>query len=66
MRMPQHIFALTKSEQRVIVLILLALLVSAVAKHFRETRSHGTRLPSAIAEPSVRPESSPVEDEQTP
>jgi len=64
MKMPQHIFALTKSEQRVIILILLALLATAVAKHFRETRSHGATLPSATAEPSVRPESSPLEDEQ--
>jgi hypothetical protein len=64
MKMAQHIFALTKSEQRVIILILLALLVSAVTKHFRETRSHGTTLPSTIAEPSVRPESSSLEEEQ--
>jgi len=64
MKMPQHIFALTKSEQRVIILILLALLVGAVAKHFRETGLHRPTLPSTIAEPSVRPESSPVEDEQ--
>jgi hypothetical protein len=40
MKTPQHIFALTKSEQRVVILILLALLAGTIAKHYREKQSH--------------------------
>jgi hypothetical protein len=40
MKTPQHIFALTKSEQRVVILILLALLAGAIAMHYREKQSH--------------------------
>jgi hypothetical protein len=40
MKLPQHIFALTKSEQRVVVLILVALLACAVANHYWEALSH--------------------------
>ena len=40
MKTPQHIFALTKSEQRVVILILLALLAGTIAIHYREKQSH--------------------------
>jgi hypothetical protein len=66
MKLPQHIFALTKSEQRVVVLILVALLACAVANHYWEARSHMSTTPSASAESSAPPEPSPVEDELTP
>jgi hypothetical protein len=66
MKLPQHIFALTKNEQRVIILILLALLACAVAKHYWEARSHVSTAPSASAESSAPPEPSPMEGELTP
>jgi hypothetical protein len=53
---PQHIFALTKGEQRVVILILLALLAGAVAMRYRETRSHVTTPALAPAQPSASPE----------
>jgi hypothetical protein len=56
MKTPQHIFALTKGEQRVVILILLALLAVAVAMHYRERRSHITTPASAPAQRSVSPE----------
>jgi hypothetical protein len=39
MKTPPHIFALTKSEQRVVILILLALLAGTIAMHYREKHS---------------------------
>jgi hypothetical protein len=63
MKLPQHIFALSKNEQRVIILILLALLAGAVANHYRQARSHISTPPAPTGESSVRPEPSPAEDE---
>jgi len=63
MKTPQHIFALTKSEQRVVILILLALLAGAIAMHYREKQSHISNPARATTQPPVSPGASPTEDE---
>jgi len=62
MKTPQHIFALTKSEQRVVILILLALLVGAITMHYREKQSH---ISTPAADHAATPVSTtPATDEQ--
>ena len=63
MKLSQHIFALTKSEQRVVILILLALLAGAVANHYREMQSH-VAVPAKI-EPGDTPAAASVDVEQS-
>jgi len=62
MKTPQHIFALTKSEQRVVILILLALLAGAIAMHYREKQSHISTPAADHATPTVS--TTPVAHEQ--
>jgi hypothetical protein len=59
----QHIFVLTKGEQRVVILILLALLAGAVAMRYRETRSHIATPAPTTTQSSASPGHSPIEDE---
>jgi lipopolysaccharide export system protein LptC len=63
MKTEQHIFALTKSEQRVVVLILLVLLAITIARHYREKQSHISTPVSATTQPSESPSSSPIEED---
>jgi hypothetical protein len=63
MKLPQHIFALTKNEQRVAILILLALLAGAVASHYRRV---GSRVPlPANIETGDTPAATSATDEQS-
>ena len=52
---PPHLFALTKSEQRVIILVMIALLALALAKFYQGL---GRRPDPGIAKPL----SSPIEE----
>jgi hypothetical protein len=65
MKLPLEIFTLTKREQRIIVVIVMALLAGAVAKHYHDTKSHvplsAPATPDGMA-PLLSP--SPPEDEQ--
>jgi hypothetical protein len=63
MKTPQHIFALTKNEQRVVILILLVLLAVTIARHYREKQSHISTPVSSAAQPSRSPSSSPIEED---
>jgi hypothetical protein len=55
-------FALTRAEQRTIVVIVLALLIFTLAKHYRET---GRVMPaSPTAPPKVSATPSSVEEER--
>jgi hypothetical protein len=63
MKLPQHLFALTKNEQRVVILILLALLAGAVANHYREMRSH-VAVPAKM-EPGDSPAATSVDGKQS-
>ena len=51
MNTPQHIFALTKNEQRVVIVIVIALLAGTVTKRYRDVHSH-LPLPAATTAPS--------------
>jgi hypothetical protein len=51
MNTPQHIFALTKNEQRVVIVIMIALLAGSVTKHYHDLHSH-LPLPAASTAPS--------------
>jgi hypothetical protein len=55
-----ELFRLTKSEQRVVIVIVLALVGGAIAKHYREGHSHTSS--RAITQPAASPLSSPREE----
>lgn len=71
MKVPWGIFMLTKREQRVIIVIVMALLAGTIAKHYRDARSHISSpvsastqgvvpsSPSAAEEERVQPDESP-------
>lgn len=52
------IFVLTKREQRVVIIIVVALLATAIAKHYFDTRSSEVTSTSETY-PSVTPSASP-------
>jgi hypothetical protein len=57
MKMPQHIFALTKSEQRVVILIVMALLAVAVLQQYHGRSSQRSARDSWSARPGASPSS---------
>jgi hypothetical protein len=59
--MRQHIFELTKSEQRVVVLMVLLLLAGAVANHYWQTWSHTGHVQ---VESGTTPTATPAMDEK--
>jgi hypothetical protein len=54
---PQHIFALTKNEQRIVIVIMIALVAGTVAKSYRDIHSRPP-LPAVTTSPSA-----PIPDE---
>jgi hypothetical protein len=61
METPQHLFALTKSEQRVVLLIIFCLLLAAGFSQFRRAESN-------LAPPvqiQAKPDSKPPADENS-
>ena len=58
MKLPR-IFELTKREQRAVILIVMALLAGAIAKHYRD--EHATSIParSTSVEPGITPSATP-------
>ena len=62
MKIPE-MFLLTKREQRVVIIIVMALLVGAIAKHYYEAQSHSDSPGSPITQPMTSPMPSPPEDE---
>lgn len=60
----QHLFALTKSEQRVIVLVMIALLALALARFYQGLSHHPALSPPGAATPVSSPaEEEPATDE---
>ena len=59
MKMAQHIFALTRSEQRVVMIIMICLLLGAVGKRY-----YDGRVQSALPPSSGAPVVSPAPDEE--
>jgi hypothetical protein len=58
-----HVFTLTKNEQRVVVLLLVLALASAVANHYRQTWLHRSR--PVQVQPASTPGTTPVDIQQT-
>ncbi len=56
--MPQHIFSLTRSEQRAVILIMIALLAGAAARHY-----HGRILRPALSPATAAPAATPLDEE---
>ena len=67
MKLPLEIFMLTKREQRVVIVIVMALLAGTMAKHYRDAKLHtASPLPTTM-QPTASPFASRPEDErQTP
>jgi hypothetical protein len=59
MKMAQHVFALTGSEQRVVIIIMLCLLLGAVGKRYYDGRSQVVAPASTSATPPA-----PTADEE--
>ena len=64
MKMPQHIFALTRSEQRAVILIMIALLAGAAARQYHDWSLRPALPSSSIAAPAASPldEESAIEE----
>jgi hypothetical protein len=61
MKEGRHIFALTKNEQRVVILIMIVLLAGTAAKRYRDRESH--RLPPASPPATAAPSPSVSEED---
>lgn len=59
-------FLLTKREQRVVVVIMLALVGIALAKHYRDTGTIVPAQPASSPQPSATPSSFPDEERANP
>ena len=53
--MKAGIFSLTKNEQRVVVLVIVALLTGAFVRYWRDMKAHPATNPSAVPETSATP-----------
>jgi hypothetical protein len=62
MKLPQHILALGKNEQRVVILIVLLLLAGAVAKHYRAQLFHDAS--PAMSQPNPAPPLKATEEDE--
>ena len=57
-------FVLAKREQRVVAVIIMALLVVAIAKHYHYTRAHRESPVTTTTQPTASPFASPLEEER--
>ena len=57
-------FVLAKREQRVVAVIMMALLVGAIAKHYHYARSHSASPVTTTTQPTASPFASPPEEER--
>ena len=57
------IFQLTKREQRAAIVIVLALLAAAMAKHYRDERWQGRSVAPRPTEMTATPSSEPAKNE---
>ncbi len=62
MRRFLHVFRLTKSEQRIIVLVLLVLTAGAVMREYRQV--HQSAVPFASIAPSPRTSLDPLQEDE--
>jgi hypothetical protein len=61
MKTPQHLFALTRPEQRVVLLIVLGLVFAAAFSHYRKIDGK----PAQPVEIQGKPDSKPPADENS-
>jgi hypothetical protein len=66
MKLPLEIFMLTKREQRLVIVIVMALLAGTVAKHHRDAKLHVPSSASTTAHGTVTPSPSPPEKDRVP
>jgi cytochrome c-type biogenesis protein CcmE len=61
-----ELFALTKREQRIVIVAVLALLGGAVALHYRTLRSNAVPLkqPDSVSTPAALEDERPTPEEQ--
>jgi hypothetical protein len=59
METPQHLFALTRSEQRIVLLIVLGLLLGSAFSYYHKAESNL----SPAAQTHAKPDSKPSADE---
>jgi len=66
MKLPLEIFMLTKREQRVVIVIVMALLAGAIAKHYRDAKSHVSSSASTTVNGKIPSSPSPAEEDRVP
>jgi hypothetical protein len=64
MKMPQHIFALTRNEQRVVIIIMLCLLLAATGKRYYDRKMYPVTPMSPVS--SGAQPTSPADEEPAP
>jgi len=64
MKLPLEIFMLTKREQRVVIVIVMALLAGTMAKHYRDAKLHVSSSASTTAHGTAAASPSPAEDDR--
>ncbi len=62
MKTPSHLLALTKNEQRVVIIIMIALLAGAAARFYRQGQAHLSQ-PATSPVPAARSLPSTDEDQ---
>jgi hypothetical protein len=55
MKTPQHLFALTRPEQRVVLVIVLGLLFATALNHYRRVEGNLTQPVQIQAKPDSKP-----------
>ena len=66
MKLPLEIFMLTKREQRVVIVIVMALLAGTIAMRYRDARSHVSSSASTTAQGTAPPSPPPAEESRVP
>jgi hypothetical protein len=61
----RNIFALTKREQRVVIVVVMTLVAAMLAKHYIDLRSQPPPERSTSTLPTAAPLQSPVEEDET-
>jgi hypothetical protein len=64
MKLPLEIFMLTKREQRIVIVIVMALLAGTMAKHYRDAKLHASSSASTTAHGTAASSPSPGEDDR--
>jgi hypothetical protein len=66
MKLPLKIFMLTKREQRVVIVIVMALLAGTIAKHYRDAKLHTSSSASTPVNGKISSSPSPAEEDRIP